>query len=207
MNKLIDTSRPTSSGPADQKEICNKLRRHIEEIVNLTDSEFEYVQSYFRYKKFRRNQYLIQEGDYVKNDYFVLTGIIKSWRIDPTGKVHVALFATENWWISDPGAFHNQARATLNVDCLEDSETLYISFHNRELLCAEMRKMEYFFRKKTTAGYIASQERILSLTSSNAKERYEYLSQQYPGLIQRVPKSLIASYLGITRETLSRLTT
>lgn len=92
------------------------------------------------------------------------------------------------------------------MDCLEDSETLYISLENREKLCAEMRKMEYFFRKKTTAGYVASQNRILSLISYNAKERYEYLLQQYPDLMQRVPKSLIASYLGITRETLSRLT-
>jgi CRP-like cAMP-binding protein len=65
--------------------------------------------------------------------------------------------------------------------------------------------MEYFFRKKTTAGYIALQRRILCLISSTAKERYENLLTQYPGLFQRVPKTLIASYLGVTRETLSRL--
>lgn len=186
--------------------IVNKLRQHIAEIIKLTDGEFEYVLSHFTYRKFLKNQYVIQAGDYVKYDYFVLSGLLKSWHIDDNGKSHIVLFAMENWWISDPEAFHNQTKATLNVDCLEDSETLYIALENREKLCAEMRKMEYFFRRKTTSGYVASQRRILSLISFNAKERYEYLIQQYPDLIQRVPKSLIASYLGITRETLSRLT-
>jgi len=184
----------------------DKLRQHIEEITKLTDEEFEYILSYFTYRKFKKNHYVIQEGDYVKNDYFVLSGLLKSSHTDQKGKTHVVLFATENWWISDPEAYHNQTKASLNVDCLEDSETLYISLENREKLCNEIQKMEYFFRKKTTTGYVASQKRILSLIGFNAKERYEYLLQQYPGLLQRVPKSLIASYLGVTRETLSRLT-
>ncbi|MDE1192695.1 MAG: Crp/Fnr family transcriptional regulator [Arachidicoccus sp.] len=186
--------------------MSEKLRQHIEEIIKLTDEEFEYVLSHFTYRRFLKNQYVIQNGDYAKYDYFVLNGLLKSWQIDEKGKSHIVLFATENWWISDPQAYHNQSNAILNVDCLEDSETLSISLENREKLCAEMRKMEYFFRKKTTAGYVASQKRILSLISYNAKQRYEYLIQQYPGLLQRVPKSLIASYLGISRETLSRLT-
>ncbi|MCZ4245300.1 Crp/Fnr family transcriptional regulator [Pedobacter punctiformis] len=186
--------------------MSEKLRRHIEEIIKLTDEEFEYVLSHFVYRKFLKNQYVIQNGDYVKYDYFVLSGLLKSWHINHKGKSHIVLFAAENWWISDPQAYHNQTKAILNVDCLEDSETLYISLENREKLCSEMRKMEYFFRKKTTSGYVAAQKRILSLISDHAKQRYEYLMQQYPDLLQRVPKSLIASYLGITRETLSRLT-
>ncbi|WP_460938035.1 Crp/Fnr family transcriptional regulator [Spirosoma humi] len=186
--------------------MSHSLRQHIEEITAISDEEFDYVLSHFTYRKFLKNQYVIQDGDYVKYDYFVLNGLLKSWYLDNKGKPHIVLFATANWWVSDPEAFHNQTKATLNVDCLEDSETLYISLENREKLCAELRTMEYFFRKKTTAGYVASQKRILSLIRFNAKERYDYLLQQYPDLLQRVPKSLIASYLGITRETLSRLT-
>jgi len=186
--------------------MSEKLRRHIEEITKLTDGEFEYVRSHFTYRKFKKNQYVIQEGNYVKNDYFVLSGLMKSSHTDRKGKEHIILFATENWWVSDPQAYHDQIKATLNVVCLEDCETLYISLEKREKLCTEMRQMEYFFRKKTTVGYIASQKRILSLISYTTKERYTYLLQQYPDLLQRVPKSLIASYLGVTRETLSRLT-
>ena len=184
-----------------------KLRQQIEAIIDLTDEEFEYILSHFTYRKFLKHQYVVQEGDYVKYDYFVLSGLLKSWHLDDKGHVHIVLFATENWWISDPEAFHNQTRATLNIDCFEDSETLFISLDNREKLCAELPGMQYFFRKKTTAGYVASQKRILSLISFNARQRYEYFIRQYPDLLQRVPKTLIASYLGITRETLSRLIT
>jgi CRP-like cAMP-binding protein len=82
---------------------------------------------------------------------------------------------------------------------------LYISIDNREKLCADLKKMEYFFMKKTTAGYIALQRRILSLMSQKADERYTQFLHLYPTLLQRLPKALIASYLGISRETLSRI--
>lgn len=182
------------------------LRNHIEEVVTLTDEEFDYVFSFFTYKKFKKNQFVIQEGDYVKNDYFILSGLLKSSSTDDKGKENVLLFATTNWWISDPEAFHNQTHATLNIDCIEKSETLFISYEQREQLCLEMRKMEFFFRKKTTAGYVALQKRITSLISENAKSRYHYFLHLYPELLQKLPKILIASYLGVSRETLSRLT-
>ena len=84
---------------------------------------------------------------------------------------------------------------------------LSLSFHNREKLCAEIHKIEHFFRKKTNKRNVALQQRILSLLSNNAKEKYDNLLQLYPQLFQKVPKQLIASYLGVTRETLSRLKT
>jgi len=111
----------------------------------------------------------------------------------------------EDWWISDPQAYHNALTATLNIDCLEDTTLYQISLENRERLCAESRKMEYFFRKKTQSGYIALQKRIQSLMDLNAGQRYDLFLQSYPQLSQRLPKTMIASYLGISRETLSRL--
>ncbi len=111
-----------------------------------------------------------------------------------------------DWWICDYQAYFNQTNATLDIVCLEDVEVLCLSLLNREKLCAEIHKVEHFFRRKSNGGYIALQQRILSLMNNNAKERYEQLMQQHPSLIQRVPKSLIAAYLGVSRETLSRLT-
>jgi CRP-like cAMP-binding protein len=181
------------------------LRQQIEQIVKLTDEEFSYVLSHFAARKFKKNQYLIQAGDAAPNDYFVTRGLLKSSFTDEQGKEHIMQFAMEDWWISDPQAYHNSLKATLNVSCLEDTDTYYISLDNREKICADLRKMEYFFRKKTQTGYIALQRRILSLMSQSAKERYDQFLQLYPQLLQRVPKTLIASYLGISRETLSRL--
>lgn len=185
--------------------MSNILRQQIERIVPLTDEEYAFVLSHFSPKKFRKHQIIIREGEYVHNEYFLLSGLMKASHINPEGKEHIIHFAMQDWWITDPKAYHNKTIATLQVDCLEDSDTLFITLENREKLCRELQKMEFFFLKKTTAGYIALQNRILCLISSTAKERYGNMLTQYPGLIQRVPKSLIASYLGVTRETLSRL--
>jgi CRP-like cAMP-binding protein len=113
-------------------------------------------------------------------------------------------FALEDWWITDYQAYFSQTEATIAIDCIEDCEVLSLSLHKREKICAELHKMEHFFRKKSNGGYVALQRRILSLLNSSAKERYESLLKQSPKLFQRVPKALIASYLGVSRETLSR---
>ena len=182
------------------------LRKQIEKLVKLTDDEFQFVLSHFSAKAFKKHQYVLQAGNPAPNDHFVIKGLLKSFYLDETGKSHILQFAMEDWWISDPQAYHNHVAATLNIDCLEDTQVYVISLDNREKLCADSRKMEYFFRKKTQAGYIALQKRIQSLMSQSAKERYEQFLQMYPQLSQRLPKTLIASYLGISRETLSRIT-
>lgn len=173
--------------------------------MQLTDEEFRFVLSHFTVKSFKKHQYVLQAGNPALNDHFVVKGLLKSFYLDEAGKTHILQFAMADWWISDPQAYHNELSATLNIDCLEDTDTYVISLDNREKLCAESRKMEYFFRKKTQAGYIALQKRIQSLMSQSAKERYDQFIHLYPQLSQRLPKALIASYLGISRETLSRM--
>jgi len=152
-----------------------------------------------------KHQYVLQAGNLAPNDHFVVKGLLKSFYLDTAGKTHILQFAKEDWWISDPQAYHNAVAATLNIDCLEDSQIYLISLENREKLCAASQKMEHFFRKKTQAGYIALQKRIQSLMSLTARERYDQFIQLYPQLTQRLPKALIASYLAISRETLSRM--
>jgi CRP-like cAMP-binding protein len=183
------------------------LRKHIEKITPLTDTEFEYIFSHFSTQRLKKHQFLIQEGQLVANDYLVTKGCLKAYHTDADGKEHILQFAMEDWWVTDYQAYFNQTKATIHVDCIEEVEVLSLSLLNREKICAEMHKMEHFFRKKSNSGYVALQKRILSLLNSNAKERYEQLLQQYPQLFQRVPKQLIAAYLGVSRETLSRLNT
>ncbi len=181
------------------------LRQHIEEIINLTDEEFEFVLSHFEQIKRRKHQYLVQEGEYVNKEYWIIKGCTKSYFLDDHGKEHILRFAMEHYWITDYESFVKQTPSKIYIDCLEDCELLYISFENREKLTAEMHKMERFWAKKSKLGRIALQNRILSLLKNSAKERYDVLLEQHPKLFQRVPKKLIASYLGVSRETLSRL--
>lgn len=181
------------------------LRDHIEKIVPLTNEEFEFVVSHFTTKNFKKNQFLIQKGESVHNVFFVISGLLKLVYDDESGKQHIISFAMEDWWESDFQAFHTQSKATFSLDCIEDTEVLCISFADYQKLCDGLQKMERFLLAKANAGHIASQQRILLFLSSTAKERYEYLLKKYPSLLQRIPKTLIASYLGISRETLSRL--
>jgi CRP-like cAMP-binding protein len=181
------------------------LRAHIEQITPLSDAEFDYIFSHFKYRKLKKHQYLVQEGDGAPMDHYVISGLVKAYHTDPEGKEHILQFAMEDWWVSDYQAHVKGTPATLHISCLEPTEVLCISLAAKEKLCSELHQLEHFFRRKSNLGYIALQQRILSLLNNNAKDRYLQLMQQYPTLLQRVPKAQIAAYLGVSRETLSRL--
>jgi len=181
------------------------LRKHIEKIVPLTDDEFAFVWGHFTSRKYKKHQFLIQEGEAVKYHYFVLSGLLKLVYTDEAGKEHIVSFAMEDWWESDFYAFYTQTKATMSLECLEDTEVLCLSLEDYKKLCDGLQKMVRFFLEKANFGFIGSQRRIISWLTLSSKERYEQLLKQYPSLIQRVPKSLLAAYLGVSRETLSRL--
>lgn len=183
----------------------DKLRKHIEEITPISDEEFEFIKSFFTLKRVRKHQYLVQEGDQVQLEYLILTGIFRVFYLDQEGKEHIIQFAGENWWMADYQAFFNQQKATLHITCMEDGELLCLSLDGREKLAASLHKMEHFFRTKLTRGYVAQQRRIRSLLSSTPQQRYEEFCQLYPLMLQKIPKKYIAEYLGVSRETLSRL--
>lgn len=187
------------------EKTMDSLRKHIEEITALTNEEFDYVQTFFTLKKVRKSQYLIHEGDEVKYEYLVMKGIFKVFYVDNDGKEHILQFAKENWWMSDYIAFFKKSTATMFVECLAEGEVLSLTLQGREKLSADLHKMEHFFRVKLTNGYIALQQRIILLLSSTPQQRYEEFSKLYPDLMQHIPKKYIAEYLGVSRETLSRL--
>ncbi len=180
------------------------LRKHIEELVSITDEEFDHILRYFHSVRKRKHQFIVQEGEPVYKEFWVVKGCLKSYFFDDRDKEHILQFAMENWWTTDYDAFINRSIAKISIDCIEDCELLYITYEDREKLCSEIPKMETFWSRKTKTGYVALQNRILSLLRNTAQERYDLLLAQYPQLFQRVPKKLIAAYLGVTRETLSR---
>lgn len=183
----------------------DKLRAHIESITSLTDEEFEHVKAFFTVKRVRKNQYLIHEGDEVKHEYLVMQGIFKVFYVNNDGKEHIVQFARENWWMTDYVGYFKKETAKMFVECLEEGEVLCMTLQGREKLSADLHKMEHFFRVKLTNGYVALQQRIALLLSSTPQQRYEEFSKLYPDLMQRIPKKYIAEYLGVSRETLSRL--
>jgi len=182
-----------------------QLRNHIEEILPLCDEDFSFIASHFSTQHFKKGDYLVRMGEAVPQMFFVASGLLKLFYLDELGKEHILSFPRENWWETDYLAFNMRTKAKINLQCLEDSEILCITLKDYQDLCSRLPKIEHFFLEKATFGHIAAQQRILSLLSSSAEARYEQLLKQYPTLLQRVSKTLLASYLGVSRETLSRL--
>ncbi|QSB25647.1 Crp/Fnr family transcriptional regulator [Flavobacterium sp. CLA17] len=182
-----------------------KLREHIEKIIQLTDDEFSLVLSHFNSRSFKKKEFLIDKGDTNIDCYYIVSGLLKLIYEDENGNEHIISFAMEDWWESDFIAFFTQTNATMSLQCIEDTDVFCISIENYQKLCAVLQKMEHFLLKKSNSGHIASQRRILSFLTSSAKDRYDLLLKQHPSLFQRVNKTMLASYLGVSRETLSRL--
>ncbi len=181
------------------------LKEHIMKTVSLTDDQFDYFFSRFKHQSYKKGQVIIADGDEVECEYFVLDGCLKSFYINDDLKMFILQFAMPTWWASDYNALYNHTRATISVDCITDTEVLCLSNADREKLCDELHNAEHFFRWRTNKGYVAANKRLLSFMNNNVKYRYEELLKLYPELYNIVPKNLIAAYLGVSRETLSRL--
>jgi len=181
------------------------LKEHITKTASLSGDEFDHFFSHFKPLSFKKGQVLIREGDKVEHEYFVLSGCLKAFYINDEVKMHILQFAMPTWWTSDYSSLYSNAPATITIDCVTDAEILFLSSADREKLCSEIHPIEYFFRWRVNRGYVASQKRLLSFMNNDVKYRYEELLHQYPQLYNLVPKQLIAAYLGVSRETLSRL--
>ena len=187
-------------------EHASFLRKHIEEIVLLSDSEFDLILEHFTPLTIKKKELLIQGGQTVNSEFFVVKGLLKAFIYDYSGKEYIVQFAMENWWISDYMAYKIQGKGDICVQALEDCVVLELSLENKNKMCKAVPKMLQFHGTKAFSGFVALQKRVLSLMKNSASEKYDLLLEQYPALFQRVSKTTIAHYLGVSRETLSRLT-
>jgi CRP-like cAMP-binding protein len=181
-----------------------EFRTHLAKYCILSEAEFVEALEYFSFRRIAKDTILIHAGEPVHHTYWVVRGLLFSTFSDVKGKEHITQFATENCWITDQNAFYNQTTATLRVEALEDSTVLSLSFADREKLCEAIPAIGQFFRRKANDSFVKQQKRLLTYMTSDAQERFDQLMREYPGLHQRVPKHIIAAYLGVTRETLSR---
>ncbi|HSD08647.1 Crp/Fnr family transcriptional regulator [Flavobacterium sp.] len=184
--------------------MSNFLKTDIDLFNNLADEEFVELKSYFHYKKYSKRDFIIKENDTVQDVYFIFSGLVKLSYFDNEAREFILSFAFENWWETDFSAFYNQTKATLTLQCLEDTEIYSLSYDNY-LSVLEKYHLSNYFLDKSIKGHIANQRRILSLLTLSPRKRYEEFIQLYPSLIQRIPKSVLSLYLGVSRETLSRL--
>jgi CRP-like cAMP-binding protein len=173
--------------------------------IPLTLKEELQVKRYLTPKKLRKKQYLLQEGDICKFIAFIEKGALKAYSIDDSGNERIIHFGMEGWVISDLYSFITGESATYNIDGIEDAELVLIGKQAHEELLQQLPKYETFTRLNITGAYIAMQKRLTSILSSSLEERYANFIALYPDIVQRVPQHMIASYMGLTPETLSRV--
>lgn len=185
--------------------MSNLLRSNIEDYVKITDDDFAAIRQHFDQMVFRKGDFIIRAQESVSTIYFIQSGLVKLSYWDQDGKEHIASFAMENWWETDFNAFYHQSRSSCTLQCLEATTAYSLSLKNYQKLCATFPYMTGYFLDKSIRGHIANQNRILSLLTLAPKEKYEQFLQLYPSLVQRIPKTVLAAYLGVSRETLSRM--
>ncbi len=152
-----------------------------------------------------KHSLLLEAGQHVYHQYYVAEGCLRTFYIAPNGKEHTVQFAIEDWWISDYTAFFNSTKALMHIECIQDATLYKISKQDMEKLYQSMPLLETYFRRKMERAFASFQKRIIANLAQSATERYLNFIQTYPNIEQNVKNYHIASYLGITTQSLSRI--
>ena len=171
----------------------------------LTESEIELIKNTFVPKKIRKKQYFLQEGQVCKYAAFIVKGAMRQYSVDDKGAEHIVRLLIENWWAVDRESYVMLTPSVYNIDAWEDTDVLLITkadFLNRINSIPAISEMA---RKLDENYAIATQKRLNATISLPAEQRYSDFAKTYPEFLQRFPQHIIASYLGITKETLSRI--
>lgn len=181
------------------------FQQYLDQKILLTNDEKELIRSVSILKKLRKKQYLLQEGDVWKYHAFITKGCMRMYAVDDKGVEHIIYFGVENWWIGDRESLLSQMPSRLNIDAIEDSEVILFTDPNFEMICSKIPVFRDMVNAIISRSLNVNQNRILSSISKTAEEKYLEFIQKYAGFAMRIPQAMIASYLGIKPETLSRI--
>ncbi len=173
--------------------------------ITLSNEERNQIEGKFKPKKLRKRQYLLQEGDVCKFSGFIVSGAARMFTIDEKGRDHIVRFGVEGWWMCDSKSYTQETPTTFFIEMLEDTQLLLVTWQHIQELIADVPAVALATKAMDKKSFISSQKRIHSAISLTAEERYEDLIKTYPSFVLRFPQNMIASYLGISPETLSRI--
>ena len=185
--------------------MLNKFRSYLEKSLPITDAQFELISKDLQIKTFQKNEILLSQGDICSRTYFVVDGLLRSYSIDAKGKAHIIQFAPELWWISERNGLLLNEPSDFYIDAVEQTTAIMIPKDYFTLAIPHLPKLQELNNTMLNNSIRFMQKRINMLLSATAEERYLDFIRLYPNLTLRVPQWMIASYLGITPESLSRV--
>lgn len=178
---------------------------YFNKLLPLDDEEASALEAFFKVRRVKRRQFILQEGDVARHNTFVVEGCFKMYFVDVKGKEHNLQFAIENWWIGDIGSFHSEEPSKLYIEAIENSVILQIKKEDQLKLFVDHVKFNRIFRVLAENAMVGLQQRALQNISSTAEERYLDFLKRYPQFFNRISNVQIASYLGVTPEFLSTI--
>ncbi len=181
------------------------FRKYLADKITLTDQEFVLFESVMVFKRLRKRQYFLQEGDVCHSSAFVCKGLLRYYHVDNKGHEYIMQFAPENYWTSDRESMTSGMPSKYNIAAIEDSEILLLKKENFEMLRKTIPAFNDFVNETLRKNVMVLQERIHVGISLSSEEKYSNFISKYPDINNRVPLHMIASYLGVSAETLSRV--
>lgn len=178
---------------------------YLKNKITLSENEIELIKTVLILKKLRKNQYLLQEGDVWKFNAFVESGLVKTFSIDAKGQEHIMNFSPENYWTGDRESLTNETPSEFNIIALENSEIVLIAKEEFKMICRKIPQLNDLVNEILHKSFLVSQKRIHASISFSAEEKYQDFIRKNPTIIHRIPQHMIASYLGVSPETLSRI--
>ena len=173
--------------------------------VDLTKDQLKYICSLATVKRLRRKRLLLKEGEVCQHKIFVAKGLLITYRRKDDGTEYIMRFAPENTWTIDHESYNNQTPTLYNIEALEDSEVILWTRDDFEDLFDAIPAFKSLSDELKANSFDVSQQRILKNISYTSEEKYEDFITSYPDIFRRVPLHMVASYLGVSRETLSRI--
>ncbi len=181
------------------------FRKYLEEKIALTNQDYELIKSISSFKKLRKRQYLLQSGDVCRFNAFVCKGFLRYYYVDDKGLEHIMQFVPENYWTGDRESRDSGLPSKYNIDAIEDSEVLLLKEEDFEMIRKTIPAFNDFVNETLKKNIVVLQERIHVSISLSAEEKYNNFILKYPSISNRVPLHMVASYLGVSAETLSRV--
>ncbi|MDC8103448.1 Crp/Fnr family transcriptional regulator [Chryseobacterium sp. Chry.R1] len=184
----------------------NPLLKNISRYVTLTEEETEIFESFWTEKILEKGDYLLRNGDVCRYDNYVVSGLLKAFYINSeNGNEEILYFSIDDWWASDIDSFSKQKTSIYNIQALEKTKVLQINYHSFQNLLRAIPQLERYFRLILESYLGVLQKRLIYHNVYDAEYRYFDFLERYPDIASRVPQYLIASYLGVSAEFISRL--